>query len=167
MKIIRLAPDNAEALRDLRREALALHPTAFTGDPEMESRLTVDDWRERITRNAWFGGMVEDELVAMAVLFIEASTKVKHTGHLASMYVRKSKRATGLADNLMRAVLDHAADWVQQVILAIEAGNNQAIKFYERHGFRPVGKIPRAILVDGQYFDELQMFLSLAQRSRC
>jgi ribosomal protein S18 acetylase RimI-like enzyme len=159
--VIRLGPENAEALRNLRWEAITLHPTAFTADPDIESRLTIDDWRERIRRNAWFGGIVEDELVAMAALLIEASKKVKHTGHLASMYVRENERGTGLADELMKALLAHAADHVEQVMLAVEAGNIRAIKFYQRHGFREIGKIPRSILVDGKYFDEFQMFMTI------
>jgi ribosomal protein S18 acetylase RimI-like enzyme len=159
--IIHLMPENAEALRNLRREALTLHPTAFTADPDIESRLTVDDWRERIRRNAWFGGIVEGELVAMVALLIEASKKVKHTGYLASMYVQENERGTGLADLLMTALLTHAAGYVEQVMLMVEAGNMRAIKFYQRHGFREIGRIPRSILVDGNYFDELQMFLTL------
>lgn len=161
MKVVRLTPDDAEALRKLRLEALALHPTAFTADPDTERTLTLDDWRARIKQNACFGGIVEDELIAMAALLIEPSIKTKHTGRLVSMYVRESQRGTGLADALMGEVLSHAAGCVQQVILGVEAANTRAIKFYQRHGFRPVGKIPRAILVDGSYFDELQMFLAL------
>ena len=101
--VIRLKPENAEALRNLRWEAITLHPTSFAADPDIESRLTIDDWRERLRQNAWFGGIIEDELVAMVVLLIEASKKVKHTGHLASMYVRENERGTGLADELMEA----------------------------------------------------------------
>jgi ribosomal protein S18 acetylase RimI-like enzyme len=164
--IVRLRPENAEALRKLRLEAITLHPTAFTADPDLESRLTLDDWRERIRRNAWFGGIVEDELVAMAALLIEASKKVKHTGYLASMYVREQERGTGLADELMQALLAYAAEYVEQVILTVEAGNMRAIKFYQRHGFRTIGKIPRAILVDGKYFDELQMFSTVPKGSQ-
>lgn len=161
MTVIRLGPENAGALQNLRREALTLHPTAFTADPDIEGRLTLDDWRERIRRNAWFGGIVEGELVAMVALLIEASKKVKHTGYLASMYVRENERGTGLADWLVKALLAYAAEYVEQVMLMVEAGNMRAIKFYQRHGFRVIGRIPRSILVDGQYFDELQMFLTI------
>jgi ribosomal protein S18 acetylase RimI-like enzyme len=164
--VVRLGPENAEALRNLRLEAITLHPTAFTADPDLESRLTLDDWRERIRRNAWFGGIVEDELVAMAALLTEASKKVKHTGYLASMYVRENERGTGLADGLIQALLAYAAEYVEQVILTVEAGNMRAIKFYQRHGFRTIGKLPRAILVDGKYFDELQMVSTVPKRSQ-
>ena len=78
------------------------------------------------------------------------------------MYVREAARGSGLADELMMAFLDYAATQVDQVILTVEAGNDRAIRLYERHGFRPVGKIPRSILVDGEYFDELQMFRTLS-----
>jgi ribosomal protein S18 acetylase RimI-like enzyme len=159
--VIRLRPENAEALRKLRLEAITLHPTVFTADPDIESRLTLDDWCERLRQNAWFGSIIEDELVAMVALLIEASKKVKHTGHLASMYVRENERDTGLADELMEARLAYAAEYVEQVMLAVEAGNMRAIKFYQRHGFSTIRKIPRAILVDGKYFDALQMFLTI------
>ncbi|MBV8357623.1 MAG: GNAT family N-acetyltransferase [Deltaproteobacteria bacterium] len=159
--VIRLEPENAEALRNLRWEALTLHPTAFTADLDIESRLTLDDWREQIRKNVWFGGIVDGELVAMVALLIQASKKVKHTGYVASMYVRENERGTGLADRLMKALLAHAAECVEQVMLAVEAGNMRAIKFYQRHGFHVIGRIPRSILVDGKYFDELQMFLTI------
>ena len=159
--VIRLGPENAEALQNLRLEALTLHPTAFTADPDIESRLTLDDWRERIRRNAWFGGIAEGEFVGMVALLIEASKKVKHTGHLASMYVRANQRGTGLADRLMKALLAHAAEYVEQVMLTVEAGNMRAIKFYQRHGFGVIGRIPCSILVEGKYFDELQMLLTI------
>jgi RimJ/RimL family protein N-acetyltransferase len=78
------------------------------------------------------------------------------------MYVRKEMRGTGLADELIKAFLGHAVLHVEQVMLAVEAGNARAIRFYERHGFRTIGNIPRSILVDGQYFDELQMFRTVS-----
>jgi len=63
---------------------------------------------------------------------------------------------------LIEAFLDHAVGAVEQVMLTVEAGNARAIKLYERHGFRTIGKMPRAILVDGVYYDELQMFRAVS-----
>ena len=160
--IVRLTPDDAEALRSIRREALLLHPTAFSADPDIESQLTLQDWRERLKSRVWFGGRVDGLLCGMAAFSTEASRKTKHTGHLGSMYVRQEMRGTGLADELIKAFLGHAVLHVEQVMLTVEAGNARAIGFYERHGFRTIGKIPRTILVDGQYFDELQMFRSVS-----
>jgi RimJ/RimL family protein N-acetyltransferase len=160
--IVRLTPGDAEVLREIRREALLLHPTAFSADPDIESQLTLQDWRERLKSRVWFGGRIDGLLCGMAAFSTEASRKTKHTGHLGSMYVRKEMRGTGLADELIKAFLGHAVLHVEQVMLAVEAGNARAIRFYERHGFRTIGNIPRSILVDGQYFDELQMFRTVS-----
>jgi ribosomal protein S18 acetylase RimI-like enzyme len=146
----------------LRREALLLHPTAFSADPDIESTFTLEDWRKRLAHRAWFGGWREGVLCGMAAFSTEASMKVKHTGHLGSMYVRESARGSGLADALIAAFLDHAVGTVEQVALTVEAGNARAIKLYERHGFRTIGKMPRAILVDGVYYDELMMFRTVS-----
>jgi RimJ/RimL family protein N-acetyltransferase len=141
---------------------LLLHPTAFSADPDIENKLTLDDWRERLKNRVWFGGKLDGELCGMAAFSTENSKKTRHTGHLGSMYVRKAARGTGMADALMKAFIDHASLHVEQVILTVEASNARAIKLYERHGFRTIGRTPRALLVDGKYYDELQMFRTIS-----
>lgn len=161
---MRLTADDAGALQIIRREALLLHPTAFSADPDIESRLTLNDWRERLKNRIWFGGKLDGELSGIAAFSVEASKKTRHTGHLGSMYVRKKARGSGLADELMQAFIDYSSLHVEQVMLTVEASNARAIRLYERHGFRTVGRTPRALLVDGKYFDELQMFRAIAGR---
>ena len=73
------------------------------------------------------------------------------------MYVREAARGTGLSAAMFDAVIDHATGLVEQLQLTVNADNARAIKFYERHGFRTVGRIPRALLVDGRYYDELSI----------
>lgn len=160
--VARLTPSDAGALQGLRREALLLHPTAFSADPDIEAKLTLDDWRERLRNRVWFGGKVDGALNGMAAFSTEPSKKTRHTGHLGSMYVRQEFRGTGMADELIRALLEHATLHVEQVLLTVEASNSRAIKFYERHGFRQIGKVPRSLLIDGRYYDEHQMFRSMS-----
>jgi RimJ/RimL family protein N-acetyltransferase len=162
VRVARLTADDAEALRDLRREALLKHPTAFSADPDIESKLTLEDWRLRLSSRAWFGGKRDGVLCGMIAYSIEASKKTRHTAFVGSMYVRESERGGGLADALMAAFLEHAAQNVEQVMLNVEAGNARAIRFYERHGFRTVGRMPRSILVDGTYYDELVMYRTVS-----
>jgi len=162
VSVERLTLDDAEALQKIRREALLLHPTAFSADPELEAKLTIEDWRERLKSRVWFGGKIDGVLCGMAAFSTEASKKTRHTGHLGSMYVRKECRGTGMADELIRAFLKHAASHVEQVMLTVEASNLRAVKLYERHGFREIGRIPRSIVVDGRYYDELQMFRTVS-----
>jgi RimJ/RimL family protein N-acetyltransferase len=164
LSIHRLGPLDAEALRQIRLEALRMHPTAFSADPDVEAAFTLDEWRERLKQRVWFGGKVDGALQGIAAYSTEThSKKLRHTAHLGAMYVREGARGTGLADDLITAFLEHATMHVEQVMLTVEAGNARAIKLYERHGFRVVGRMPRSIFVNGAYYDELQMFRTLAR----
>ena len=162
MTVARLTANDAQALQALRREALLLHPTAFSADPDVEAKLTLDQWRERLSTRVWFGGKLDGVLCGMVAFSTETSKKTRHTGHLGSMYVCQAARGTGMADELVGAFIDHASQYVQLVILTVEAGNARAIRLYERHGFRSIGRTPRALLVDGTYYDELQMFRAVS-----
>jgi len=76
--------------------------------------------------------------------------------------VRDTARGTGLADALMTALIDHASDTVEQIQLTVNAENPRAIKFYERHGFRPIGRIPRSLHVGDRYYDDLLMLRAVS-----
>jgi ribosomal protein S18 acetylase RimI-like enzyme len=78
------------------------------------------------------------------------------------MYVRASAQGTGLADALMTALLDHASHVVEQVQLVVNAENARAIKFYQRHGFYEIGRIPRSLHVGDRYYDDLLMFRAVS-----
>lgn len=82
------------------------------------------------------------------------------------MYDCEKARGTRLADGLIESLLAYAVEYIEQVMLTVEAGIVRAIKFYQRHGFRMIGAIPCVILTDGRYFDELQMPSTVSKRSR-
>jgi RimJ/RimL family protein N-acetyltransferase len=153
----RLTPDDAETVRAIRLEGLKLHPEAFSRDYEQDAKLGLDEWRSRLSSRAWFGGFVDDTLSGVAAFGIGDSSKTAHTGSLGGMYVREAARGTGLAGAIIKAVLDHALGQVEQLELTVNAENTRALKFYERHGFRIVGRMPHALRVDGRDYDELSM----------
>ena len=162
MSVARLNVEDAEELRELRREALRLHPTAFSADPEIEAKLTIENWRERMRLGRWFGAKHQATLVGMASYWLEPSRKTRHTARVGSMYVRESARGTGMAGELLEAVLAAAAKECEQATLGVEASNARAIRLYERHGFRLIGRFPRSLLIDGNYYDELEMYRTLS-----
>ena len=67
MSVARLTVEDAEELRELRREALLAHPTAFSADPEIEAKMTIETWRERLRSGRWFGGKIDRTLVGMGL----------------------------------------------------------------------------------------------------
>jgi ribosomal protein S18 acetylase RimI-like enzyme len=62
----------------------------------------------------------------------------------------------------MTTLLDHAVTCVEQVMLTVNAENMRAIKYYERHGFRPIGRIPRSLHVGERYYDDLLMLRAVS-----
>lgn len=154
--------EDAAAMRAIRLEALRLHPEAFCADLETVEAMTAEDFRAHIAKAAWFGGYVDGTLAGMVVFWKQESKKLAHTGDLASMYVRAEYRGIGLADALIEAVIDHAIGLVEQIKLGVNAENPGAIALYERHGFRTVGRIPRAFRVDGKTYDEILMMRAVS-----
>jgi ribosomal protein S18 acetylase RimI-like enzyme len=157
MSVRRLTADDYDALRALRLESLRLYPANFAADPEQEAAMAKEEWLARLATAVTFGGFLGETLSGMVVFSRPSRPKLAHTGDIGAMYVRDEARGTGLADALLTTLLDHAATVVEQVQLTVNAENARAIKFYERHGFRPIGRIPRSLNIDGRYYDDLLM----------
>lgn len=158
----RLNPDDYDALREIRLESLHRHPELFAADPDQEAAMPKEEWLRRLSTAVSFGGFVDGRLSGLLVFSKPSRPKLAHTGDLGAMYVREEARGTGLADALMNAVIDHAANVVEQIQLTVNAENVRAIKFYERHGFRPIGRIPRSLRIGERYYDDLLMFRAVS-----
>jgi len=157
MNVRLLTPVDYDALRELRLESLRLLPASFAADLAQEETMSKEEWLSRLASAASFGGFIDGKLSGMVVFSRPSRPKLAHTGDIGAMYVRDSARGTGLADALMTALLDHASHVVEQVQLTVNAENTRAIKFYERHGFREIGRIPRSLHVGDRYYDDLLM----------
>lgn len=160
MRIARLGPDDAEALRDIRLEALATHPENFGADHDTEAAYPLDWWRARLAHpgGAGFGAWIGDVLAGIISFGIETGEKHRHQGSIGSFYVRAAHRGQGVGDALMKAALEEAASRVAQVALTVTASNAGAIRLYERHGFETIGKKPRSIRIGDVYHSELEMW---------
>ncbi|HEY1708354.1 MAG TPA: GNAT family N-acetyltransferase [Rhizomicrobium sp.] len=156
--VSRMAPDDAALLRELRLEALAAHPAYLAADPDYEASWPIERWRAGLAKAHWFLARSDDAVAGICVFTYPAhNKKQKHTGHVGSMYVRDAFKGKGVGDALLQALLEHAVTCVEQVALTVTAENARAIRFYERFGFREYGRIPRSILHDGRYYDDLEM----------
>ncbi|MFO1048272.1 MAG: GNAT family N-acetyltransferase [Geminicoccaceae bacterium] len=153
----RLVPEDASELRELRLEALRLHPGAFGSTHAVEAAEPVSAFAARIAGGCIFGGFIAGRMRGMAGFSVVDAAQLRHKGVLGGMYVRESARGSGLADAIVRAVLTHAAARVEQVLLTVAADNGRAIRFYQRQGFVAYGTEPRALKVGARYLDELLM----------
>jgi len=157
LAVERLGVADLDALRAIRLEALRLHPDSFCMDLDVAEAMTNEQWCESLSRGTWFGIRKDGALIAIAAFTRPSSKKLRHTGELSAMYVRADARGSGVADALVRGIVDHVVNEVEQIKLTVNADNVRAIKLYERHGFRVAGRLPHIIRVAGNTYDELVM----------
>jgi len=152
-----LRADEAALYRDIRLEALRLHPDSFSAAFDQKAAQPLSFFAQRLTANTVFAGFRDQEVLGIAGFMPEAGMKRAHKGHLWGMYVRPAARGTGLARQLVEAVLAFAQDRVELVQLSVIAGNVPAHRLYAALGFTPYGLEERALKVDGRYYDEVHM----------
>ncbi|REF37074.1 GNAT family N-acetyltransferase [Thermasporomyces composti] len=158
-----LGPDDWRELRAVRLEALRESPWAFGSTYARESAFTEADWRRRLSAGgATFLAYRDDDpatAVGISGGFFEESTP--DTAELVSMWVRPEARGSGVADALVRAVLDWAvARGAARVHLWVTATNERARRFYERLGFVPTDE--RQPLPSDPTLDEIGMVRPLS-----
>lgn len=153
----RLSEADAADFRAIRLEALQRHPEAFAATYADEAAQPLAFFSGRLKSGAVFGGFQGPALLGIAGFYTLAQEKVRHKGVLYGMYVKESARGTGLAGQLVDAVLAHARQEVELVQLSVVASNDAARRLYERRGFERYGVEPRALKVDGRYLDEALM----------
>jgi|WetSurMetagenome_2_1015567.scaffolds.fasta_scaffold312222_2 RimJ/RimL family protein N-acetyltransferase len=157
-------PADAGRLRDLRLEALAGHPQAFSSDYATASQETLASWVERLAR--YEKGLNErmqvaeagGGLVGMAGIFRDARPKIRHAATIFGVYVNPAWRGLQIGDRMVKANLEWAASHeVAFVRLAVITVNTSAINCYLRCGFTVYGVEPNSICYEGRYYDELLM----------
>lgn len=150
----RLTPDDAEIFRAIRLESLRNDPEAFAASYEFEEGLALNDFADRLKKDAIFGGFQDGELMGTAAFAALKSPKARHKGILWGMYLREQARGSGLGQALVERVVDHAGSQVEQLQLTVVTSNQRALRFYKSLGFETYGVEKRALKIGGTYLDE-------------
>ncbi|MBO9510748.1 GNAT family N-acetyltransferase [Erythrobacter sp. A6_0] len=156
-----LRSDEAVHYRELRLQALHLHPGSFGSSFEEEALLKIDAFADRLADGRVFGIWLGAKLVACAGLAVREKAKLRHKGHLWGMFVRPEVRGRGIGNHLLQEVLAHSRTCCEEVLLTVIADNTAAYQLYATAGFTEYGREPRAIKIGPMYFDELLMRLPL------
>jgi ribosomal protein S18 acetylase RimI-like enzyme len=155
----RLGAADAAAYRALRLAGLAESPEAFGSDVATESAAPVETFAERLAGGYVAGAFADGQLVAVAGFRPLEREKTRHRGDLWGVYVAPEARGAGLGRRVVEYALAHARGRVEQVHLAVTAGNAAAVALYEHLGFVRYGTEPRALRVNGRDLDEHLMVL--------
>ncbi len=168
IRIRRLVPADADALRLLRMEALTTAPEAFGSSPEEEEARSMDLVRSRLDASiadAVFGAFAGDELVGMAGFALSQGIKKRHKGVLWGVFVRAGWRDGGTGERLVRAVIAHARNHVLLLQASVVTSNGAARRIYDRLGFESYGTERRALRVGDVFHDEELLVLDLQSGS--
>ena len=132
----RLTPDDWRLFRAVRLAALAEAPYAYGS--------TLADWQgENDAEPRWRQRLTDVPFNAVAYLGNDPAGVVGATGpnadgaiELISMWVAPFARGQGVADALIRAVVEYArTNGTQAVYLHVRENNSNAIAAYARNGF--------------------------------
>ena len=99
-------PADAAAFRELRLEALRLHPQAFSADYESSLAISEAQWSERLQpdqNGVILFAEVDAALVGMSGIRLGGSPKTRHSAMVWGVYVRSRWRGLGLSTTLVSA----------------------------------------------------------------
>lgn len=161
--IRRLRAADAQAYRAIRLEGLRDAPAAFGATFEQEAARPLAGFAERLEANFVLAASAGEEVLGTAGFRALDRAKERHKGALFGLYVRPAARRCGVGAALVAAILAHAADFVEQVQLAVGAQNAPARQLYAQLGFVAWGTERRALNHGGVYEDEVHMVKFLAE----
>jgi ribosomal protein S18 acetylase RimI-like enzyme len=90
----------------------------------------------------------------------EDGVKTEHKGFIRSMFVDPSARKRGVASELLKTAINfsEAQMKLEQLTLAVNSTNIEAINLYKKFRFVEYGIEPNALKIEGRYFAEMLMF---------
>lgn len=151
VRVRRISAADGPLLRELRLRSLAEAPEAF-GQSLADAAARPDaEWRAEAKaasqgdRRAWFiaHDAAADGPTSLGVVL--ARRRPPDVALVFSMWVDPRVRRGGVGRALIRAASDWAAPWgADRVVLWVVAGNEPAIRFYQRLGFTLVDSGPDA-----------------------
>lgn len=160
-----------QTYRDIRLRALEADPSAFGSTLERERAFTDGVWADRAMSPGTYLWVSDDEPAASSGFAPRADgliglrpasgylddpvdaalfgAPIDHLAFVVQMWVTPARRGSGIFDDLLDAVIDHARrDGVTTLALHVMSDNARATAAYRRRGFVrvevPQGEGPQA-----------------------
>jgi RimJ/RimL family protein N-acetyltransferase len=162
-KIRTLEKTDAKEFQRLRLFALQNNSTSFGSSFEEEVKKSLEQFEAFIdpkSERVFWGAFESDRLIGMVGLGCEDGVKTKHKGFIRSMFVDPSARKLGVASELLKTAIhfSEAQMKLEQLTLAVNSTNIEAINLYKKFRFIEYGVEPNALKIEGRYFAEMLMY---------
>lgn len=162
--------EDLAGFRELRLEALRVHPEAFGRDYEIDRHQPTEFWSERLHVDRPTGIVVfaahNERLIGMCGVYRRDMPKVRHAAMIWGVYVSPAWRGRHIASKMIAACTDWARDNAVTVLkLSVNSNNTAAIRCYTNCGFTVYGIDPNVILYNGVMHDNLMMALSIGEEN--
>jgi ribosomal protein S18 acetylase RimI-like enzyme len=166
--IRKLQPHESAVYREVRLACLKNVPQYFGSTYEEEvlnPKFMFETFIETDSPDhAMFGAFDQERLIGITGFNRMARQRARHRGELVQVYVDSNYRGQNIGEKLLRHVLDYAftLDGIEQVQLSVIASNLNAIKLYEKIGFKTFGIQSKYFKVEDTYLDQqfMQLFKS-------
>jgi ribosomal protein S18 acetylase RimI-like enzyme len=162
-----------EAASHLRTEIhTVVHDVVAAGgaigyhEPPTRERISL--WLDGVLKqvrdnDAAFTTATVDGTVRAIGLWRRGSTAVfQHRAEIQQIMAHPSARGLGLGKRVVQGLIDHAREAGLEILtLGVRGNNHGAIELYESLGFQECGRMPNAIAVGDERWDDVWMYLPL------
>ena len=133
-----------------------------------EFHLTVEEEREFIRRlnndnsKLMILGLIENNIVGIAQISSSNMKRIAHNSEIA-ISVKKEYWRQGIGSMMIEQLIQFAKDQgkIKNISLGVKASNHNAIKLYEKFGFKKVGVHKNFFNINGEYDDKILMDLHI------
>ena len=163
IRVRRLHPADAVAVRELRLEGLRLSPAHFGSAWEEEATQPLAFFENRLRGPArTLGAEIGSALAGMTSVSPNSRVKLAHNVEINGFVVREAFHRQGVGRALMQSVMEllRSGEFPTQAYFAtltVTSKNEAARRLYESFGFHVCGQLEHALCIDGEFYDELLM----------
>lgn len=151
------APDDAELWRSIRLRALREAPTAFAWPADIAEGWPLSRFESQLKTAHCFVSLEDDRPAGCLGYYTHASPVLAHRAHVFGTFVAEEHRGKGLGKRMFEAMFDAASETVAQFELEVGCDNLAALGLYLSAGFRIIGQIPSATIIEGIVRDDYLM----------